>query len=143
MLSGVLKDQLEKLKALEKVVDDQNAKHQESLKTIEELRADVKMLEGYRKKEAELELRESALANKERDFEKKNYEFTVKCEYAEKNNGLIAEHNKQFFDLTKIVFSSEVKTEKISRMFSEQAHYGANGSVTIQKMTESEEKKTS
>ena len=53
------------------------------------------------------------------------------------------ESKKQFFDVVTTVLGSQVKTEKVSKLFSEIPVFDGNGGTTIKKLGEESETKTS
>ncbi len=133
----LLVDELEeKIKSMEGVAKQQL----ENYKTLEEKfvesQKDVEKLSAYKEKEAELNVKEASLKEKE-------FQLTTKEGFATALEDERKESKKQFFDVVTTVLGSQIKTEKVSKLFSEIPVFDGNGGTTIKKIGEESEKKSS
>lgn len=133
LTAGALKKRLELVDILEKenenLKTDVNNKSEHIKKQdqkIVELNAQIQQLEANRNKETELK-------NKEEELSRKEWELNKEKDFSTKQIELIQESKKEMFDLTKVLFGSQTKTEVISRLFNQTPVFGPNGQpATIQ-----------
>lgn len=145
--TGALQKRLNSIDGLEKQVKQLEKEKQEEAEEAEETiaglkkqlaekTAEVNLLQSYKNKEAELN-------TKAADLEKKEFQLTTKTEAFEEIKALHKEGKKEIYDLVNTVFSSQIKTEKISKIFSEIPITNPDGSTVVKKDGETTEKKSS
>ena len=138
--TGALQKRLEKIDALEKQVetltDEKNQLKKNTDEQISDLQGqlslktrEVETLQSYKDKDAEL-------TKREQELEKKEFQLTTKAEMFEEVKGLHKESKKEIYDLVHTVFSSQIKTEKISKIFGETPIYNSDGTTVVAKTSE-------